>query len=373
MDSKREQTINSINQNTRYPDSYDFYMMNIVYDYNLNNITNEITTFAETGILNDSIINEAIWHEAYGECRNESIDLGTFGCTAFKMVSSKGSHIMGRNYDFKKDTSCMAVICGPKGKLSSMGFVALDNLNANVLDTYEKKKKCLAAPFACLDGINSAGVSIAVLTLDTPPTYQKQIGKPYITPTLAIRAVLDNAHSAKEAVDIMRKYNMYATGGRDYHFFITDNTGDAHVVEYDPESEAIDNFLDLTLVKDKFGKYVPVECATNFCIKYIDRVNQKKPNVYGHGKDRYDKVINILDNHKRDCSAIVGWDALIATSQVSGSEQTSNTQWSLIDINDAHATSLSIRRRYENKFSINFTDSNNKDKNSTNTKLRINN
>ena len=358
MDSKREQTINWMFQHTHNQDSYDLYFMNTFYDYNLDNITDLITKHAESGNLNESLINDAIYYEALGEHINQSINLGSFGCTAFKMDYSDGTHIMGRNYDFINDTSCMVVFCRPKGenKVSSMAFAALDNLNVNNLDNYGARKNCLAAPFACLDGINSAGVSIAVLTLDTPPTYQKQIGKPYITPTLAIRAVLDNAHSAKEAVDIMHSYNMYATGGRDYHFFITDNKGDAHVVEYDSESEAMDNFFDLTLVKDKTGKYVPIECATNFCIKYIDRIDQKNPNVYGHGKDRYDKVINILEEHKRSSKLGDEWDALEKSSQEKNiSKPTSNTQWSLIDVNNHHATIIALRRDFDHKYSIRFS------------------
>lgn len=76
-----------------------------------------------------------------------------------------------------------------------------------------------------------------MLTLDSEPTYQ-QTGKPTITPTLAIRLVLDHAATTAEAVALLREYDMFASGGRDYHFYITDASGDGRVVEYDCDDPA---------------------------------------------------------------------------------------------------------------------------------------
>ena len=59
-----------------------------------------------------------------------------------------------------------------------------------------------------------------VLTLDSDPTYQ-QTGKPMIATTLAIRLVLDRAATTAEAVELLSKYDMFASSGRDYHFYIT--------------------------------------------------------------------------------------------------------------------------------------------------------
>ena len=99
-----------------------------------------------------------------------------------------------------------------------------------------KKLACLTAPFICLDGMNEKGVSIAVLTLDSEPVNQST-GKQKIFTTLAIRLVLDRAATTQEAVDLLDSYDMFATSGRDYHFFVVDASGDARVLEYDPEQE----------------------------------------------------------------------------------------------------------------------------------------
>ena len=95
----------------------------------------------------------------------------------------------------------------------------------------------IAAPFICLDGLNEKGVSIAVLTLDSEPTFQRT-GKPVIATTLAIRLVLDRAATTQEAVDILKQYDMMASSGRDYyHSYINDASGDGRAVEYDCEQQ----------------------------------------------------------------------------------------------------------------------------------------
>ena len=236
LDDERKSTVNSIKPVTDYA-NYNLFQMDIRYEYNLIQIINEISTYnhSEHPILNDQIVSAAIFREAMGI--PGKIDFNSFGCTAFKMVDNNTVR-MGRNYDFKNDTSCMLVKCHPKGMHSSVAFAALDNIHANHLDNNYEKYACLAAPFICLDGINSAGVSIAVLTLDSEPVFEHDDNKSTIATTLAIRAVLDEADSADHAVRILERYNMYATGGRDYHFFILDADGNCRVVEYIYDDES---------------------------------------------------------------------------------------------------------------------------------------
>lgn len=87
----------------------------------------------------------------------------------------------------------------------------------------ETRLATLLSSFISLDGINEKGVSIAVLTLDSKPVRQ-QSGKPVIATTLAIRLILDRAASTEEAVTLFEKYDMFASSGRDYHFYVTDQT-----------------------------------------------------------------------------------------------------------------------------------------------------
>ena len=119
------------------------------------------------------------------------------------------------------------------------------------------------APFACLDGVNERGVSIAVLTLDSAPTHQVS-GRQHINTALAIRLVLDRAASTQEAVELLARYDMHAMADRDYHFFLNDASGDSRAIEYDPYDP------DRPLID------LPVRQMTNFFARYQDMVLQTR-------------------------------------------------------------------------------------------------
>lgn len=72
--------------------------------------------------------------------------------------------------------------------------------------------------------------------------------------------MLDRAASTQEAVDLLKEYDMFASSGRDYHFYITDASGDGRVIEYDCDSETRE------LVDTRS------EAVTNFFVLYKDKV-----------------------------------------------------------------------------------------------------
>jgi len=55
---------------------------------------------------------------------------------------------MGRNYDFKRDTSAMLVYCAPKDGYRSVAFAALDNVSANIPD--ESLEKEVSNPYCAV-------------------------------------------------------------------------------------------------------------------------------------------------------------------------------------------------------------------------------
>lgn len=221
----RIQTINTVARLTDYSDGYNLYRMDVKYDYALEDVLN-------SDISDDQSFINAVLKQSL-PLLPVKIEVPSFGCTAFTLTDAEGETHMGRNYDFKNDTSAMLVYTAPKDGYKSVAFAALNNVSADDPDaSFKKKLATLTAPFICLDGINEKGVSIAVLTLDSEPTRQNT-ELPTITTTLAIRLVLDKAASTAEAVELLRGYDMFATNGRDYHFYITDASGDGRVVEYD--------------------------------------------------------------------------------------------------------------------------------------------
>lgn len=333
----RLQSAASIQQITHYSDGYNLYRMNVRYNYSLDDIIGY-------GITDDQSMVDAILREAL-PLLPVSIQAPSFGCTAFTVTDNTGTVHMGRNYDFRNDTSAMVVYCAPKGGYRSVAFAALDNIGANApLESMKARFAALTAPFICLDGLNEKGVSIAVLTLDSDPTYQ-QTGKPVIAPTLAIRLVLDRAATTAEAVELLRSYDMFASGGRDYHFYITDSTGDGRVVEYDCDDPA------RPLVD------TPAAAATNFYALYADRVKPDRRNgIYGHGKERYDTVLRVLAEQKNTLSDMTVWDALRAAAQEPDPEDiTSNTQWSISFNNTDLTAEVALRRHWEQVFRFRLT------------------
>ena len=324
----RFQTIGSIEKLSDYDDGYNLYRMDVKYDYSLDDVIDYGITDNQT--LNDAILKEVL------PLLPVNIKAPDFGCTAFTLTDIDGDVHMGRNYDFRNDTSAMLVYCTPKDGYQSLAFAALDNVSANdPEESIKKKLASLTAPFICLDGMNEKGLSIAVLTLDSQPVHQ-DTGKPVIATTLAIRLVLDKAATTQEAVDLLNQYDMFASSGRDYHFYITDATGDGRVVEYDCESETRE------LVA------TPINAITNFYGLYKEQVlpNQKN-GIYGHGRERYDAVLNILEQQKGNYSDDTVWAALKAASQEPNPESiTSNTQWSIAYNNTDLTADIVLRRHW---------------------------
>ena len=324
----RIKTMSSIQKITDYSDGYNLYRMNVDYDYQLDDII-------KRGITDDQSMIDAILAEAL-PLLPVKIKAPKFGCTAFTLTDENGQTHMGRNYDFKRDTSAMLVYCTPKNGYKSVAFAAMDNVSANVPDENLKKKLAsLTAPFICLDGMNEKGVSIAVLTLDSTPVHH-DTGKPTIATTLAIRLVLDRAATTQEAVDLLRGYDMFASSGRDYHFYITDASGDGRAVEYDCDSPTRE------LVDTK------IEAITNFYAIYKEKVlpNQKN-GIYGHGRERYDAVMEVLETQSPYTDATV-WEALKASSQNPNPvDITSNTQWSINFNNTARTAAIALRRNWQ--------------------------
>ena len=332
----RFQTIRTIEKVTDY-EEYNLYRMDVKYEYDLDRLI-------EYGITDDQSLVDAIVEEAL-PILPVQIDVPDFGCSAFTLQEADGDILMGRNYDFRRDTSAMLVYCEPEDGYKSVGFAALDNISANTPEESMKKKLAtLTAPFICLDGMNEKGVSIAVLTLDSEPVHQNT-GKPVIGTTLAIRLILDRAASTAEAVELLQQYDMFASSGRDYHFYITDSTGDGRVIEYDCESEA------------RKMVATPVRSVTNFFALYEDQVLPNQRNgIYGHGKERYDKMEALFD-YEEVYTKDAAWEALKAGAQEPSAEDiTSNTQWSIIYDDTNLTAEIILRRNWENVIGYDLKD-----------------
>ena len=407
----RINTLHTLQQHTFYEDEFNLYSIKVRYDYDLNSVLHSNITDNESFM--QAIVKQSAPHvpfkieapnfacsafawaggcaEGAGACSGEGAEdagacSGEGARTATNAADSSSFAFMGRNYDFILDTSALLVECAPRGGYRSLALAALDNVHADTpRANYKKRLACLGAPFICLDGVNEKGVSIAVLTLDSEPVNQ-QNNKRKITTSLAIRLVLDRAATTADAVELLRSYDMLATSGRDYHFFITDAQGTGCVVEWDPLDPA------------RNMKVTPMRAITNFYAMYKDKVAPNQKNgVYGHGLERYDAIERVLgaaeagltsegapgenacesagrsasegaaevssqssqaarvaESEACDTRAAaegVAWCALRASSQdPNPADPTSNTQYSAVFDNKNKSVRVCIRRNWDDTF-----------------------
>ena len=328
---KRLQTASTIEKVEVLDDGYGIYKMDVTYDYSIENIVK--TDFEDSQGYVDAVLAEAL------PFLPVHIDLPSFGCSAMQIKTNDGDWLTGRNYDFRNNTSAMLVHCKPKGGYESLAFAALDNIGANdPLKSIKNRMACLTAPFICLDGINEKGVTVSVLTLDSKPTIQLT-EKPSLSTSLVMRLVLDRAATTDEAVELLSKYDMIALMGRDYHFFITDASGNSVAVEYDCETP------------DRTMTVTPTEVITNFFVMYGDRLDiNEKNSKYGHGLDRYETILHVLLDADGSFERKTAWEALESASQLPNPEEiTSNTQWSIVYDNTNRTAEVALRRNWDKK------------------------
>ena len=196
--ASRIKTLCSLKKLSSFAGAYNLYESTVAYRYDLDAII-------KLGVEDDQTYIDAVCKQVFPGIPVK-VEAPKFACSTF-CAEAPSSVLMGRNYDFKDDTSALLVRTHPKDGYASISFSALNNLGANMPEESLKSKvAAMLGPFASLDGINEKGVSIAVLTLDSLPTRQNS-GKPKINTSLAIRLVLDRAASTQEAVDLLGSYD----------------------------------------------------------------------------------------------------------------------------------------------------------------------
>ena len=86
--------------------------MEVFYDYNIDHLT-------PVGDFDDRKMVDLLFNEALPGVE-VNIQAPNFGSTAFSFRTEDGKVYMGRNYDFKFDTSAMMCYCHPKDSNAKM-------------------------------------------------------------------------------------------------------------------------------------------------------------------------------------------------------------------------------------------------------------
>lgn len=253
-------------------DDYGMYQMTYYGDYGFDE-------FLEIGADSDADIEAFVTKRLL---KGLPINLGVTGdgCTAFVVKNENGDILFGRNFDFLYAPS-LQLYTAPNNGYASVSTVNLtfagyseDNLpSGSFFDDF----LTLAAPFLPFDGMNEKGLAIALLAV---PEAQVPYNSDKITlnTTTAIRLVLDKAATVEQAIELLKQYNIYFSGGIECHYLIADASGHSVIVEY------VNQELCVVEAKNEY------QIASNF-IAY-DGLN------IGEGFtefERYDRVQNAIE------------------------------------------------------------------------------
>ena len=282
------------------------------------------------------------------------------GCSAFAAQEAEGKgFLMGRNYDFRHftpdnksylPTSAILVRTAPEGGKKSISMV--DGLNLGFGQGFYNDGKTdlsmlMALPYAALDGINEDGFAIGVLALNEKQTNQ-QTGKQRIGTTVAIRMLLDKASTVREAIEMLKNYDMdmRGNGHSNYHFFMADATGDYAIVEYTFDKDRTE-----PKVMEVFTADDSLRCVTNF---YVAPSMTGTTDGWGssHGKDRYENLKKTLDEKKHVMKEDEAMQLLEKVSQPPTEELTSQTQWSALYNLTEKTLRLTILREYAKEYNF---------------------
>ena len=282
------------------------------------------------------------------------------GCSAFAAQEADGKgFLMGRNYDFRHftpdnksylPTSAILVRTAPEGGKKSISMV--DGLNLGFGQGFYNDGKTdlsmlMALPYAALDGINEDGFAIGVLALNEKQTNQ-QTGKQRIGTTVAIRMMLDKASTVREAIEMLKNYDMdmRGNGHSNYHFFMADATGDYAIVEYTFDKDRTE-----PKVMEVFTADDSLRCVTNF---YVAPSMTGTTDGWGssHGKDRYENLRKTLDEKKHVMKEAEAMQLLEKVSQPPTEELTSQTQWSALYNLTEKTLRLTILREYAKEYNF---------------------
>ncbi|MGM9868052.1 MAG: linear amide C-N hydrolase [Sodaliphilus sp.] len=287
------------------------------------------------------------------------------GCSAFACPDSEsGDFLMGRNFDFNHLSPgtgerimipLIVVHTAPKGAKKSVSFV--DGLFVGYRSGFFNDGKSdlsmlMALPYLLLDGINEDGLAVSVLKLDGKPTLQNDPGKKKIFTTIAMRMVLDRASTVKEAIEMLKQYNMCMDKEvASYHFFMADASGDYAIVEYtNADTNQHPNKMEVLTGKDA------LRCTTNF---YVSPSMAETPHGIlksNHGKNRYDNLEKGLQKCGYKMTAQEAMDLLKVVSQGPDDDQSSTgfTQWSEVFNLTKRHVKLSILREWDKTFEFNI-------------------
>ncbi|WP_066496185.1 linear amide C-N hydrolase [Abyssisolibacter fermentans] len=306
-------------------DEYPFYTMTYEGDYGFDD-------FLNIGASSDKDIEKYVIKRLL---KGIDIDLNisSAGCTAFTTQNNNGKQIFGRNFDFPYSPPLL-LYTKPDNGYASVSLVNLSYVGYDENYLPEPKKLnsflTLATPYLPFDGMNECGVTMALLAVPYAEPPQKE-GQITLNTTTAIRLVLDKACDVNEAVELLKQYNYYFSGGVDCHYLLADSTGKSVIVE----------FLE--------GEVKIVDTDTNYQIA-SNFIAYNGLNI-GEGYNEFDRYETIEEHLKNNKGIITVNDAMDLLSEV---KIPNKTQWSVVYNLVTKKFVICINEDYETQYVFKF-------------------
>jgi hypothetical protein len=154
----------------------------------------------------------------------------------FAALGNSDRILYGRNFDWRYSPALLLFTDPPDGYASvSMVdiayLVSAGDVGALTDLPLQERAPLLSAPFWPFDGMNEHGLVVgmaAVPESEMPFDASKET----IDSLRVIREILDHARDVKDAVSIMRRYNVVWDGGPALHYLIADGSGRSVLVEF---------------------------------------------------------------------------------------------------------------------------------------------
>lgn len=164
-----------------------------------------------------------------GKNENENIPKGS---VAFFGRTFIDTYMKGRIYN-SYDAPLAMIITKPENGYKAWNIVDLSDVGLqseeNLDQWYSNAFQTVAASYCVSEGINQEGLSVSLISCPTANCTDSQ--KANITPSLAVRLMLDRAATVQNAIDVLDGYDIDFSGGA-YHFFVSEKTGNSAVIEY---------------------------------------------------------------------------------------------------------------------------------------------
>lgn len=272
----------------------DIYLVDYQYDYDINDLMKKGADSAA------KLFKYGAKHIWGGTVK---VKPGTcaLSCSAFEAHNEDGDHIMGRNFDYL-DAPCYVLWTHPENSYASIAMVdgsfmlTTDRLKHR---STRCRKLTLLSPYFCLDGMNEKGFAISILQIHENGTKQ-DTGKIKMCTTAIVRCCLDKCASVEEAIELFKSYDIQDTIAFGYslgccfHYFLTDASGDAAVIEY------VNNEIRIVRADSVEPERLFV---TNYYLSPDGGVGSEKYDPEGIErwdmiKETLDKNNNVLDLHK---------------------------------------------------------------------------